>query len=294
MLDPRRLLTFREVARQRSFSRAAEALALTQPAVSQQVRALERELGTALLVRGRAGTVPTPAGDLLLAHADALAARLELADTQMDALVAAERRALRLGAFPSALATIVPTAVAALRAQEPELEVAAEEGTLAELVQAVQAGRLHAAVCFQDAAAPPRAHDGLRRIDLAEEPMVALLPADHRLAGEDEIALRELADEPWMAPSPDGIVANACRAAGFEPRLVILTRDPLAARAIAAAGLAVSLTPRLLEQVQLPGIALPALRQPAPHRSLYAVLPAEGAHPLAGALVRELAAAAES
>ena len=75
---------------------------------------------------------------------------------------------------------------------------------------------------------------------------------------------------------------------------MILTRDPLAARAIAAAGLAVSLTPRLLERVQLPGIALPALRHPAPHRALYAVLPAQGAHPLARTLVHELAAAAES
>src|SRR4051812_4935130 len=292
MLDPRRLLTFREVARQRSFSRAAAALALSQPAVSQQVGALERELGTALLVRGRAGTVPTPAGQLLLAHADALAARLELANTQMDALVVAERRALRLGAFPSALATIVPAAVAALRGEEPELEVTAEEATLAELVQAVQAGGLPPPVCFQDAAAARREHDGLRRIALAEEPMVALLPADHRLAGEEEIGLRELADEPWVAPSADGIIVRACRAAGFEPRLVMLTRDPLATRAIAAAGLAVSLTPRLLARVQLPGIALPALREPAPLRALYAVLPDKGAHPLAGALVRELTAAA--
>src|SRR5215207_1011907 len=138
MLDPRRLLTFREVARQGSFSRAAAALALSQPAVSQQIGALERELGTALLVRGRVGTVPTPAGELLLAHADALAARLELADTQMDALVAGERHALRLGAFPSALATIVPAAVAALRAQEPELEVTIAEGRVGELTAAVQ------------------------------------------------------------------------------------------------------------------------------------------------------------
>src|SRR5919108_4523671 len=98
MLDPRRLLTFREVARQRSFSRAADVLALSQPAVSQQVGALERELGTALLVRGRAGTVPTPAGELLLAHADALAARLPPPDTQMEGLVAGEGRPLRLRA----------------------------------------------------------------------------------------------------------------------------------------------------------------------------------------------------
>src|SRR3954447_27024284 len=77
MLDPRRLLTFRAVAREGSFSRAAAVLHRSQPAVSHQVAALERELGTALLVRGRGGATPTPAGELLLAHADALATRLE-------------------------------------------------------------------------------------------------------------------------------------------------------------------------------------------------------------------------
>jgi DNA-binding transcriptional LysR family regulator len=294
MLDPRRLLTFREVARQGSFSRAAEALALSQPAVSQQVSALERELGTALLVRGRAGTVPSAAGELLLAHADALAARLDLADAQMDALVSGERRSLRVGAFPSALATIVPAAVRALHERETELEVAIEEGTVEELVSAVQAGRLDAVVCFQDAAAPRREHDGLRRIDLVEEPMLAIFTASHRLAGRRQIALRDLADEPWMAPSTEGMLIDACRAAGFEPRIVIHTRDPLAARAIAAAGLAVSLTPSLLERIPLPGIVTPTLRGNAPHRTLYAVLPDAGAHPLANPFVDALTAAATS
>jgi DNA-binding transcriptional LysR family regulator len=288
MLDPRRLLTFRAVAREGSFSRAAEALALSQPAVSQQVTALERELGTALLVRGRGGAVPTEAGALLLEHADALAARLAMADAQMDALVAGERRELRLGAFPSALASIVPAALARVRADAPELEVAVEERSLAELAEGVSAGRLHAAVLFQDAAAPPREHAGLRRIELGDEPMVALLGADHRLAGEREIDLRELAGDPWMAPSPDGIVVRACRAAGFEPRLVILTSDTLALRAIAAAGLAVSVTPMLLAKVGLPGIATPALAGDPPRRRLYALLPPSGAHPQAGALIETL------
>ena len=220
MLDPRRLLTFRAVAAHRSFSRAAEALSLSQPAVSHQVAALERELGTALLVRGRAGTVPTPAGELLLVHAEALAARLALADDQMAALAAGERRTLRLGAFPTALATIVPAAVGALRADEPELEVAIEEGRADELAGAVAAGRLDAAVCFQDAAAPRRGHDGLRRAELGEEPMLALLPAGHRLAGRARIDLRALAGEAWMAPFDDAMLVGACRAAGFAPRIV--------------------------------------------------------------------------
>jgi DNA-binding transcriptional LysR family regulator len=291
MLDPRRLLTFREVARQGSFSRAAHALALSQPAVSQQVGALERELGATLLVRGRAGTVVTPAGELLLAHADAVASRLELADAQMDELAAGERAALRVGAFPSALATIVPAAVVALRARESDLDVAIEEGTVDELEAAVQSGRLHVAVCWQDARADRRERDGLWRIDLAEEPMVAVLAADHRLAAKRRVALRDLADEPWMAPEAEGLFVDACRAAGFEPRVAILTRDPLAARAIAAAGLAVSLTPRLLASLDLPGIVTRPLRGVAPRRALYALAPAQGAHPLARELVGELAAA---
>jgi DNA-binding transcriptional LysR family regulator len=289
MLDPRRLLTFREVARQGSFSKAADALALSQPAVSQQVGALERELGATLLVRGRAGTVVTPAGELLLAHADALAARLELADTQMDEL--AEPAALRLGAFPSALATIVPAAVAALRAREPGLDVAIEEGTVDELEAAVASGSLHVAVCWHDARAARREPDGLRRTDLAEEPMVAVLASGHRLAGRRQIALTDLANETWMAPESEGMLVDACRAAGFEPRVAILTRDPLAARAIAAAGLAVSLTPRLLGSLELPGIVTVPLRGTAPRRALYAIAPVHGAHPQARALVDELVAA---
>jgi DNA-binding transcriptional LysR family regulator len=291
MLDPRRLLTFREVARQGSFSRAADALALSQPAVSQQVSALERELGSTLLVRGRAGTVVTPAGELLLAHADALAARLELADAQMDELADGERATLRVGAFPSALATIVPAAAVAVRAREPDLDIAIEEGTIDELEAAVQSGTLHVAVCWQDARADRREREVLRRTDLAEEPMVAVLAGDHRLAGRRRISLSELANEPWMAPESEGLFVDACRAAGFEPRIAILTRDPLAARAIAAAGLAVSLTPRLLASLELPGIVTRPLRGIAPRRALYAIAPAEGAHRRARELIDELAVA---
>src|SRR5918994_3257666 len=120
MLDPRRLLTFRGVANRRSFSRAAEALALTQPAVSQQVGALERQLGVRLLDRGPGGPSPTEAGALLLAHADAVADRLAQAGAQIAELAAADRETLRVGAFPSALASVIPGAIARLREQLPE------------------------------------------------------------------------------------------------------------------------------------------------------------------------------
>jgi DNA-binding transcriptional LysR family regulator len=209
----------------------------------------------------------------------------------MDAALSGERRTLRLGAVPSALATLVPAAIGALRADEPALDVEAEEGTTPALAEAVRAGRLHAAVAFQDAAGPRREHAGTRRVELGEDPLLALVGAAHRLAGREEIALRELASDPWMVPEPDGLHVAACRSAGFEPRVAILTRDPLAACAFAAAGLAVSLTPRLTPA--LPGVATPRLSRP-PRRAIYALLPATGAHSRTDALITALRAAAQA
>jgi DNA-binding transcriptional LysR family regulator len=287
-LDPRRMLTFREVARQRSFSRAAEALSLTQSAVSQQIAALEHQLGVSLMQRGRGGVRLTPAGERLLEHAAALADRVELAGVQLAELAAEEQRKLRIGAFPSALATLVPAAVARLASRMPELDVRLREGRLAELPEGVRSGELHAAVCFQDASAPRREHQGTRRHDLFDEPMVLALPPHHRLARRKSLSLDELGGEPWTAPSRDGLVARACREAGFEPRITIQTSDPLAIGAVVRAGLAVTLTPQLLAG-QLPGVRILAVNGAPPRRAVYALLPDRGARGLDDQLVAELA-----
>ncbi len=114
-MDPRRLLTFRAVAHARSFSRAAEQMSLTQPSVSHQIASLETEVGVRLLERGRGGLRLTDAGAVLLGHADDVAWRLELATTQLASLAGQRRDQLRLGAFPTALAGFVPSAMARLR-----------------------------------------------------------------------------------------------------------------------------------------------------------------------------------
>jgi DNA-binding transcriptional LysR family regulator len=280
MLEPRRLLTFREVARQGSFSRAAVALSLTQPAVSQQIRALEVQLGERLIERGRGGFALTPPGELLLEHADAVHERLQLAGTQLAEAVGRASSRLRIAAFPSALATIVPGAIARLGHFEA-LEVGAVQGTTDELVAMVRDGRAHVALCFQDAGSPRLEHAGTRRVDLLEEPMLAALGPRHRLAGRKRIRLPELASDPWLASHPDGLIVRACLAAGFEPRLAFLTDDPLAINSFIAAGMAVSLTSRLLAGY-LRGVSTPALAGEPVRRAIYAVTPAAGAHPLVG------------
>jgi DNA-binding transcriptional LysR family regulator len=286
-LDPRRMLTFREVARHRSFSRAADALSLTQSAVSQQIAALERQLGVSLMQRGRGGVRLMPAGERLLEHAAALADRVELAGAQLAEIAAEEHHRLRIGAFPSALATLVPAAVARLASRIPQLDVRLREGPLGELADGVRSGRLHVAVCFQDAAEPRREHEGTRRHDLFDEPMVLALPPRHRLARRKRLSLEDLAGEPWTAPSRDGLVARACRQAGFEPRITIETRDPLAIGAVVRAGLAVTLTSELLAG-QLPGVRIVAVNGAPPRRAVYALLPDHGARALDRRLLDEL------
>lgn len=290
MLDPRRLLTFREVAKQRSFSRAAVALSLTQPAVSQQIRALEVQLGERLIERGRTSFALTATGELLYAHAEALRERLQLAETQLAETIAEERRLLRIGAFPSILAALVPAAIAQLNRAVGPLEVSAVQGSTDELVAAVRDGSLHLALCFQDAAQPRREHEATRRVELLEEPMVAALGPDHRLAGRRRIRLAELARDPWLVAVRGGLIERACLAAGFEPRIAYLTDDPLAINGLVAADLTVTLTSRMLAG-QLRGISTPTLTGDPVRRTVYGVTPPTAAHPLTAAFLDAVRAA---
>jgi DNA-binding transcriptional LysR family regulator len=304
-MDPRRVLTFRAVARERSFSAAARTLALTQPAVSQQVAALESELGAQLIDRRPGGMELTRAGTILLAHADAIAERLRLAETQLGELAGPGR--LRIGAFSSALAALVPRAVGRLgeagdaagrgvdpagrpgdparRGGDPARrggaaapEILVVEGDSQALAERVRGGELHLSVAFQDAALERREHDGLVRHDLLREPFLVGMSTQHPLAGRETVELRDLEHDPWTAASTDGLIARACRDAGFEPRLVAITRDPIAIREFLARGTAVTLVPRMLAP-GLDGVAFAKI-EGGPERDVYALLPPGGRHPL--------------
>src|SRR3954451_1947068 len=118
MLDVKRLRVLREVAAHGSFSAAAEALAYTQSAVSQQIAALEREAGTVLVDRSARGVTLTDAGEALVRHADAILARLADAEAELEAIAGLRGGRLRLVAFPSAGATIAPRAISTLPARD--------------------------------------------------------------------------------------------------------------------------------------------------------------------------------
>lgn len=277
-MDPRRLLTFRAVARQRSFSRAARELALSQPSVSNQIAALEREVGVQLLERRPGGLRLTREGEILLEHADAIAERFELAGTQLAAAATGYRARLRIGGFPTALAGLIPAAIDRVRVDHPAMKVVVDEGT-GDLPARVRAGELDMAVAFQDGALPREETPALERRDLLDERFMVALAPDHPLAERPEVALADLRDDDWTVAVPDGLIVRACRAAGFEPNLVSLTHDQLAIRALIARGLAVTLVPELLADA-FSDLALRPIAGDSPVRNVYVLLPPGGRHPL--------------
>ncbi len=289
-MDPRRVLTFRAVAHRRSFSRAAEELALSQPSVSNQVASLEREIGARLLERAPGGLTLTREGEILLVHADAIAERFALATEQLATAAEGQRARLRIGAFPTALAGLVPAAIARLRLNHPDTKVAVDEGT-DDLPARIRTGELHLAVAFQDSTGPRQEPPGMQRHDLFREQFMVALPPGHRLAERSAVPIAELSDEDWTAALPDGLIVGACRAAGFEPNLVSITHDQLAIRALIARGLAVTLVPQLLADA-FNDLALRPIAGASPSRDIYTLLPPGGRHPLAVPLLDALGNAA--
>lgn len=278
-MDPRRVLTFRAVAHQRSFSRAARELALTQPSVSNQVAQLEREIGARLLDRGPGGLRLTREGEILLQHADAIVERFQLAAAQLAAVAEGKRTRLRIGALPTALAGFVPAAIARLRLEHPDTRITFDEGTSDELSARVASGELDLAIGYQVTGVASADPPGVSRHHLLHEQFMVALAPNHPLAREPEVRLADLSDEDWTAALTDGLIVRACRAAGFEPNLISITRDQLAIRALVMGGLAVTLVPELLLD-PFRGLALRPIADISIARDVYALLPPGGRHPL--------------
>src|SRR5437764_4265198 len=195
MLDVRRLKVLREVARRGSFSAAAEALGYTQPAISRHVALLERETGTTLLERRSSGVRLTDAGELLVAHADAILARLRDAEEDLDALLGLRAGKLRMSTLTSAAATIVPLAILEFRDRLPDVELSVSMVDPPSVLGQLRTSGVDLVLCNDESYLEEPDVDALL---LFEEPLLVALPRQHRLANRDRVRLGELAEEAWM------------------------------------------------------------------------------------------------
>ncbi|QCW52046.1 LysR family transcriptional regulator [Nocardioides dongxiaopingii] len=291
-LDARRTLIFRAVARAGSISAAARDLGWTQPAVSQHLARLEREAGGPLLLRGPGGVTLTGAGAALLRRADVVAAELHAAAEELAALTHLRAGRVRLVAFPSAAATVVPDAIGALAAAHPEVEVGLEEAEPPEALVAVAAGDADLALVFGYDGAPV----GLGTLTwrpLLDEPVHLVLPPGRRAPGRGGLAT--LAAEDWIG----GCVrcrthlVDCCEAVGFTPTIRHTTDDYVVVQNLVARGLGVTALPEsALTAYRHPDVQVLAL--PALGRRHVGVAHRPGAEivPATAALVARIVAAA--
>ncbi len=274
MLDVRRLRVLHEVAARGSFSAAADALAYTQSAVSQQIATLEREAGTLLVERGARGVRLTEAGRALVAHAEVILARLADAEAELEAIAGLRGGRLRLVSVPSAGATIMPRAIARFRERHPGVELSLQPAEPAEGIDLLRSGGCHIAVLI-DAPECGVADDGVERLPLLEDPMYVCLPTGHPLASAPGLRIADLAGGAWILGSngvcPDTtILLRECRAAGFEPRIAFHSDDYLAIQGFVAAGVGVSLIPDLALVSVREDVVIRSLAGPPPTRTISA------------------------
>ena len=247
-----------------SFTRAAERLLVSQPALSHQVRALERSVGAELLERLPGSVVLTPAGRAFLPHAAAALHSAEEARRAAWAVENVEAGEVRLATLYSIALGVVPAAIQAWRAEHPDVHVEmVEYANIDALVEGMTNGVADVAV-----GTIPAGWEGPSR-SLGWEELVVALPADDPLAHKRRrIKLEQLADRPWVLYASENglasVVQQACAAAGFAPRAAVRTHHTATAVQLAAAGLGPALVPANMVGPDFGGVLLrpdPAVRR---------------------------------
>lgn len=292
--SPTGLRVLREVAQSGSFSAAARGLGYTQSAVSRQVGALEAIAGRPLFERRRDGVALTPAGARLLARAGRVLDELDAAVREVAGLDAAAGP-VRLGAFATAAAGLLPGALASL---PPDLVVSVREGTTPALTRGLRAGTLDLAVLAQ---APPfRPPDAespaLDLTILFERELVIGVGARHPLAGRRAVEVAELAGQTWVASRSD---ASGDSLLGVWPGLAeradvrYVVRDWLAKLQLVAAGLAITTLAPVALDVLPEGVRAVAVRgEPQETRRIVLARPAGPLDGAAAAVADALLSAA--
>lgn len=283
-LDVTSLRIVRAIADRGTITAAAVSLGYSQPAVSQHIRRLERRLGTALLERTGRRIRLTEAGEVLARHGTTVSSALDAAAAEVASLAGLRAGRVRLVAFPSSSASIVPAALALLRERHPNVQVTFEEAEPPESLESLGAGACDIALGFtypptgsRGATAPAGVEGDLARLvvrHLLDDSPVLALPAGDPAADQERLHLRDLADRTWIAGCPRcrGHLLRACEESGFTPDIAYATDDYVAVLALVAARLGVALVPGLVRPTAIrhPGVVAREVEGTS-RRSVYAV-----------------------
>lgn len=259
---------FLEIARQRSFTRAAGRLHMAQPALSQQMKNLEAELGTPLFNRGRKEIQLTAAGKAFLPRAEALLIQAEAAKAVVSDVAQVRGGRLTIAAIPSVSACLLPEVIHAFSRQHDQVELRLIEDSSERVADCVESGL--ADIGFLQL---PASKSAFKAQPLLTEPFVLLVAKSHALARQKSVLLRQLSAEAFIfyKGRARDTALEACRKSGFEPRIVCESGELGTVRALVAAGLGLAIVPRLAAGNLPATIRTVAIREPKMQRQIAAV-----------------------
>lgn len=293
-IDPKLLLTFRDVARMGSISAAARNLGWSQPALGQQLRRLEKEVGTPLVRRHARGITLTPAGEVLLGHADAIAGRLLVARAALRDSVRRRSTRLTIASFPSGSSALTAPAVAGLAASAPDVDVRVIDMEPPAAVEALSEGQVDAALIFehQTAQSVLPSNGELRRHVLGHDALRVAMSSTDPLASNPDAALdpTELSGQTWVSGCLwcQANLTDFGDRHGFTPDIRHTSEDQLVVQELVAAGMGFALISELTLRTYLkPGVVTRSLTHP-PLRTISLITHQHDARRVLGKLLSEI------
>jgi DNA-binding transcriptional LysR family regulator len=295
MLDVRRLLLLRDLAQLGTITAVAEAHTYTPSAVSQQLAALEREAGVPLLERSGRRVTLTAAGAMLVRHAETVLAALERAGAALAAAGTGLSGPVRIGAFPTAVRTLLPAALVALGREHPGLELMVSELDPVAVPDALRDRRLDVGLLHDYDVVPVEPDPALDGVPLLDETVFLAVSGAGGTTGDvDSVHGARQAD--WIVGTPGTlchtVALRVCRAAGFTPRIRHHADDFATVLALVAAGQGVALVPQLAAAQPPPGVRLVPLA--TRRRTRIAYRRGAATHPAVAASVSAIRASAEA
>lgn len=296
-MELRHLRYFVAVAEELSFTRAAERLHIGQPPLSQQIQALEAEIGAKLLERNKRRVLLTEAGRLFLADARRMLALAEQAKETAHRAHMGEAGELRVGfTFSTPFTPLFAKVVRRYRQAYPRVLLSFQEMTTLHQLARIEARELD--VGFVRPASMQLPHK-VALTKLRSDPLRLVLPTDSPLARQESIAVKDLAGQAFVVFPKDagtGIyhqIFELCRAAGFTPHIAMEAGEPSTIIGLVAAGCGISVLPGSFEGIHMEGVVYRPLADPEATTSMLLARHTEGGGPLAEAFVALAQAAAE-
>ncbi|MGO9881753.1 MAG: LysR family transcriptional regulator, partial [Solirubrobacteraceae bacterium] len=268
-MDLRQLRYLVALAEEGSFTRAAESVHIAQPAISQQIRRLEEELGIVLVERTTRRVTLTEAGELLVVRARRILGELEAAESELQALSGMYAGHVTIGAMHTMGPVDLSLALALFSERHPNVLFTVREQSSEEMAEMLRVDELDLA--FLSVTERIESH-GLGLHQLVSEELVVLLPRSHRLGQRKQVVMAELADEPFISFRAGARLRELLFAAGreahFEPRVTLESNESQRVRRLVSRGLGVAILPR--SDAEGPGadVAVATLTEPALRRDI--------------------------